>query len=92
LPSPGTEQMTIAATENFVSPLAMNQTKDALLDLSFNHKRLLEGNQSVRNLLSKSEALVQAYQRRDAAGTSEPYTSSAQIWSATSSHRQGSVN
>jgi hypothetical protein len=34
----GTEQMTVAATENFVSPLAMNQTKDALQDLSCNHE------------------------------------------------------
>jgi hypothetical protein len=60
--------MIVAATEAFVSPLAMNQTKDAMLDLSLNHERLLEENHRVRNLLSKSEALVQAYQRRDAAG------------------------
>jgi hypothetical protein len=91
-PGPGTEQMTVAATENFVSPLAMNRTKDALLDLSFNHERLLEGNQSVRNLLSKSEALAWAYQRRDTAGTSELYTSGAHTWSATSSQRQVLVN
>jgi hypothetical protein len=58
--------MTVAATEAFVSPLAMNWTKDALLDLSLNHKRLLEENQRVHNLLSKSEALIRAYQRGDA--------------------------
>jgi hypothetical protein len=68
--------MIVAATEAFVSPLAMNQIKDAMLDLSLNHERLLEENHRVRNLLSKSEALVQAYQWRDAAGTSELYTSS----------------
>jgi hypothetical protein len=37
----GTEQMTVDAMEVFVSPLAMNLTKDALLDLSLNHDRLL---------------------------------------------------
>jgi hypothetical protein len=68
--------MIVAATEAFVSPLAMNQIKDAMLDLSLNHERLLEENHRVRNLLSKSEALVQAYQWRYAAGTSELYTSS----------------
>jgi hypothetical protein len=41
-----------------VSPLAMNRTKDALLDLSLNHERLLEENQRVLNLLSKSDALI----------------------------------
>jgi hypothetical protein len=91
-PYPGTEQMTVAATKNFVSPLAMNRTKDVLLDLSFNHERLLEGNQSVHNLLSKSEAIVRAYQRRDVVGTSELYTSGAHTRSATSSRRQGLVN
>jgi hypothetical protein len=91
-PGPGTEQMIVAATENFMSPLAMNRTKDALLDLSINHEWLLELNQSVCNLLSKSEALVRAYQRRDAAGTSELYTSGDRTWRATLSHRQGSVN
>jgi hypothetical protein len=58
-----------------VSSLAMNQTKDALLDLSLNHERLPKESQRVHNLLSKSEAHVRAYQRRDAAGTSELYTS-----------------
>jgi hypothetical protein len=91
-PGPGIEQMTVAATEAFVLSLAMNRTKDALLDLSLNHDRLLEENQSVRNLLSKSECLIRAYQRRDAAGTSKLSTSSAHTWSTTSSHRQGSVN
>jgi hypothetical protein len=91
-PGPGTEQMTVTAIENFVLPLVMNWIKDALLDLSFNHERLPEGNQSVRNLLSKSEALIQAYQRRDAKGTSELYTFGAHTWSATSSRHQGSVN
>jgi hypothetical protein len=76
-PGPGTEQMSVAATDAFVSPLAMNQTKDALLDLSFNHERLLEENRRVHNLLSKSEALVRAYQRMDATGTSKPFTSAA---------------
>jgi hypothetical protein len=33
--------MTVAAIEAFVLPLAMNRTKDALLDLSLNHERLL---------------------------------------------------
>jgi hypothetical protein len=84
--------MIVAATEAFVSPLAMNQIKDAMLDLSLNHERLLEENHRVHNLLSKSEALVQAYQRRDAAGTSELYTSSTRTWSATSSRRRGLVN
>jgi hypothetical protein len=74
-PGPATKQMTAAATEAFVSPLETNLTKDALLDLSLNHERLLEENQRVCNLLSKSEALVWAYQRRDAVGTRELYTS-----------------
>jgi hypothetical protein len=66
--------MTVAATAVVVSPIAMNRTKDALLDLSLNHERLLNENQRVRILLSKSEALIWAYQQRDAAGTSELYT------------------
>jgi hypothetical protein len=88
----GTEKMTVAAIEVFMSPIARNRTKDALLDLSLNHERLLEENQRVCILLSKSEALIRAYQWRDAAGTSELYTSGARTWSATSSHRRGSVN
>jgi hypothetical protein len=43
--------------------------------LCWNHERLLEESQRVHNLLSKSEALIQEYQRRDAAGTSKLYTS-----------------
>jgi hypothetical protein len=66
--------MTVAATVVVVSPIAMNRTKDALLDLSLNHERLLNENQRVRILLSKSEALIWAYQQRDVAGTSELYT------------------
>jgi hypothetical protein len=76
--------MTIAAIEAFVSSLAMNRTKFALLDLSLNHERLLVESQRVQNLLSKSEAFVQACQRRDA-GTSKLYTSGDRTWSATSS-------
>jgi hypothetical protein len=84
--------MIIAAPEAFVSPLAMGQTKDDLLNLSLNHKRLLEENQRVCNLLSKSEAFVRAYQWRDDAGTNELYTSGARTCSATSSHHRRSVN
>jgi hypothetical protein len=39
--------MTVVVTEAVVSPIAMNQTKDALLDLSLNHERLLDENQRV---------------------------------------------
>jgi hypothetical protein len=85
-------QMTVAAMEAFVSPIALNWTKDAMLDLSLNHERLFEENQRVRNLLSKSEALIRVYQRRDAVGTSDLCTSGARTWSATSSSRRGSVN
>jgi hypothetical protein len=53
--TPGIEQMTVVMMEAFVSPIAMNRTKDALLDHSLNHERLLEENQRVCNLLSKSE-------------------------------------
>jgi hypothetical protein len=63
--------MTAAATQVVVSPIEMNQTKGALLDLSLNHERLLDENHRVHNLLSESEALIWAYQRRDVAGTSE---------------------
>jgi hypothetical protein len=89
-PGPTTKQMTAAATEAFVSPLEMNQTKDALLDLSLNHERLLEENQRVCNLLSKNEALIWAY--RDSVGTRELYTSGTRTWSATSYCHRGSVN
>jgi hypothetical protein len=54
--------MTVVVTEAFVLPLVMNQTKDAPLDHSLNHERLLEENQRVCIPLSKSEALIWAYQ------------------------------
>jgi hypothetical protein len=91
-PGLGIEQMTVAAIEAFISLLAMNRTKDALLDLSLNHERLLEENQRVCKLLSKSEALVRVYQQGDAAETIKLYTSGDRTWSATSSHHRGSVN
>jgi hypothetical protein len=84
--------MTVAAIEAFISLLAMNRTKDALLDLSLNHERLLEENQRVCKLLSKSEALVRVYQQGDAAETIKLYTSGDRTWSATSSRHRGSVN
>ena len=76
----------------FVSPFELNKTKDALLDLSLNHERLLEDHQRVLNQLARSEGLVRAYCCRKAAGTSELHSSGARTWSATSSRRRGSVN
>jgi hypothetical protein len=50
--------MTAAAMQAVVSPIEMNQTKGALLDLSLNHKMLLDENHRVQNLQSESEALI----------------------------------
>jgi hypothetical protein len=61
----GTKQMTIAAIEVFMSPLPMNQTKDALLDLSMNHERLLEENQRVHNLLCLKVRLSSGHTSRE---------------------------
>jgi len=50
--------MTVATTEAFVSPFQMNKTKDALLDLSLDHEKLLEEHQRVLNQLARSESVV----------------------------------
>ena len=87
-----TNQMTVATTEAFVSLFQINKTKDALLDLSLDHEKLLEDHQRVLNQLARSESLVRAYRHWEAAGTSELHSSGARTWSATSSRRRGSVN
>jgi hypothetical protein len=73
--------MTVATIEVVVQPIVANRTKDALLDISLNHERLLEETPRVDDLLASSEDFIQAYPWKDAAGTSKLY-----------SHCGGSVN
>jgi hypothetical protein len=73
--SPHTQQMTIATSEVVVQPIVANQTKDALLDISLNHERLLEETRRVDDLLASSEDFIQAYPQKEAAGTSKLYSS-----------------
>jgi hypothetical protein len=40
--TPHTQPMTVATTEVVIQPIVVNQTKDAPLDISLNHERLLE--------------------------------------------------
>jgi hypothetical protein len=75
------QQMTVATAEAAVEPIVVNQTKDAPLDISLNHERLLEETPRVDDLLASSEDFVQAYPWKEAAGTSKLY-----------SHCGGSVN
>jgi hypothetical protein len=63
--------MTVATTDAVVQPIAANQTKDALLDISLNHERLLKETPRVDDLLASSEDFVQAYPQKEAAGTSK---------------------
>jgi hypothetical protein len=67
--------MTIATSEVVVQPIVANQTKDALLDISLNHERLLEETRRVDDLLASSEDFIQAYPQKEAAGTSKLYSS-----------------
>jgi hypothetical protein len=59
--TPRTQQMTVATTEAVVQPIVVNRTKDAPLDISLNHERLLEESPMVDDLLASSEDFVQAY-------------------------------
>jgi hypothetical protein len=59
--TPHTQQMTIATTEVVVQPIVVNGTKDAPLDISLNHERLLEETLRVDDLLASSEDFVWAY-------------------------------
>jgi hypothetical protein len=52
--------MTVATIEVVVQPIVASQTKDAPLDISLNHKRLLEETPRVDDLLASSEDFVQA--------------------------------
>jgi hypothetical protein len=72
--TPRTQQMTVATTEVVVQPIVVNWTKDAPLDISLNHKRLLEETPRVDDLLASSEDFAQAYPRKEAAGTSKLYS------------------
>jgi hypothetical protein len=73
--------MTVATTEAVVQLIVVNHTKDAPLDISLNHERLLKKTQRVDDLRASSEDFVQAYPRKEAVGTSRLY-----------SHCGGSVN
>jgi hypothetical protein len=66
--------MTIATTEVVVQPIVVNGTKDAPLDISLNHERLLEETLRVDDLLASSEDFVWAYLWKEAAGTSKLYS------------------
>jgi hypothetical protein len=72
--TPHTQQMTVATTEAVVQPIVANQTKDAPLDISLNHERILEETPMVDDLLASSEDFVQEYPRKEAAGTSKLYS------------------
>jgi hypothetical protein len=66
--------MTVATTKAVVQPIVVNRTKDAPLDISLNHERLLEETSRVHDLLASSEDFVQACPRKEAAGTSKLYS------------------
>jgi hypothetical protein len=50
--TPHTQQMTVATTKAVVQPIVVNRTKDAPLDISLNHERLLEETSRVHDLLA----------------------------------------
>jgi hypothetical protein len=79
--TPHTQQMTVATTEAIVQPIVANWTKNAPLDISLNHERLLEETPREDDLLASSEDFVRAYPWKEAAGISKLY-----------SHCGGSVN
>jgi hypothetical protein len=73
--TPHTQQMTVATSEVVVQTIVANRTKDALLDISLNHERLLEETRRVDDLLASSEDFIQAYPQKEAVGTSKLYSS-----------------
>jgi hypothetical protein len=72
--TPCTQQMIVATTEAVSQPIVVNRTKDAPLDISLNHERLLEETPKVDDQLASSEDFIQAYLQKEAAGTSKLYS------------------